>query len=68
MCEGSQPHVLGAKFLGRAESHSERINQMAICSIRYGLKGMKGFNATSALSQRSDRLGFCNKKFPNFLY
>ncbi len=41
---------------------------MAIGSIRYGLKGMKGFNATSALSQRSDRLGFCNKKFPNFLY
>jgi hypothetical protein len=44
---------------------SERIHQMVICSICYDTKG---FNATRALSQRSDRLGFGNTKFPNFLY
>ena len=32
------------------------------------LEGYEGLHATPALSQRGDRLGFCNKKFPNFLY
>src|SRR6202051_3753067 len=39
------------------------MNQVVIYTIRYGTIGPKGFNATSALSQRSDRLGFGKTKF-----
>jgi predicted HD phosphohydrolase len=35
-----------------------------IAAHRYGTIGPKGFDATSALSQRSDRLGFGKTKFP----
>jgi hypothetical protein len=62
-----QQRVLGLTQEGypAAVFSSERMNQMVICTIRYVTKG---FNATRALSQRSDRLGFGNTKFPNFLY
>jgi hypothetical protein len=56
-----QRHYAAAVF------SSERMNQVVMYTIRYGTIGPKGFNATSALSQRSDRLGF-GKTNSNFLY